>query len=151
MSDESPIIELAAHIDENNQLSLTFQDLGRRVALRPGAGLADLLALHPGASSITLEVRDFFQCGAVYDVYGANLAADGRVVESHWQATGHGQRSAFAVVSAAEARKVKVVVGATPRRPGAPVPVPFASWQTPSGSLPTDEDPKKGDLNKARL
>ncbi len=150
MSDESTIIELEAHIDDHNQLSLTYQDLDRRVALRPGAGLADLLALHPDARSITLEVRDFFQYGAVYDVYGANLATDGRVVESHWQPTGHGQRSAFGPVSAAEARKVKLVVGATPRRPGAPVPAPFVSWQAPGGSLPTDEDPKKGDLTKLR-
>lgn len=145
MSEESPIIELEAHIDENNQLGLTFQDLGRRVALRPGGGLADLLALRPDARSITIEIKDFFQLGSLYDVYGASLREDGRVVDDHWQATGNGLRSSFAFASAAEARKARFVIGATPRRPGSPVPTPFASWQVPGGSLPTDVDPKKGD------
>jgi hypothetical protein len=48
-------------------------------------------------------------------------------------------------VSEEEARKVRLVIGATPRSPGAPVPIPFTSWQTPGGSAPIEEEgPKKG-------
>jgi hypothetical protein len=137
MASESPVIELAARIDQDNQLVLSAQDDRGRVDLRPNAGIADLLPR--GSDTLTLEVRDFFQCGTIYDVYGAILADDGHAVATHWEPTGHGQRYRF-VVSEDQARRVKLVIGATPRKPGAPVPIPFTSWRTPGGSAPTDLD-----------
>lgn len=146
MAPESLIIELAAHISQGNQLILTVQDGDRRVALRPSAGIWDLLSRAPHIGSLTVEVSDFFQCGTIYDVHGAILAGDGRTIASHWEPTGRGQRHQFVMLPEAEARNVRLVIGATPRRPGAPVPIPFTSWQTPGGSSPIDEDgPKKGD------
>lgn len=141
MATESLVIELAAHIDQDNQLVLCAQDERGRVDLRPNAGIADLFPR--GSSALTLEVRDFFQCGSLYDVYGAILAEDGHEVTAHWEPTGHGRRYQF-LVSEAEARAVKLVIGATPRRPGAPVPIPFTSWRTPGGSAPTDIPPTIG-------
>jgi hypothetical protein len=146
MGSNSLTIELAAHIGDGNQLVLTFQDEGRRVMLRPRAGIWDLLLQAGPGDSVTVEVRDFFQHGTLYDVYGAILADDGTAVASHWEPTGRGQRYQLVAVSEGEARKVRLVIGATPRRPGAPVPVPFTSWHAPGGSAPIDEDtPKKGD------
>jgi hypothetical protein len=138
MTPESLVIELAARIDEDSQLILSVLEDRGREDLRPSAGIADLLPRAPGGTtSITVEVKDFFQCGTVYDVYGATLADDGHEITAHWEPTGRGRRYQF-VVSEAEARRVKFVVGATPRRPGAPVPIPFTSWRTPGGSAPTD-------------
>jgi hypothetical protein len=141
MASESLVIALRARIDQDNQLVLSAHDERGRVDLRPNAGIADLLPR--GSSGLTLEVRDFFQGGTVYDVYGAILGADGHEVAAHWEATGRGRRYQFAG-SEAEARSIKLVIGATPRRPGAPVPVPFTSWRTPGGSAPTDIDPPVG-------
>lgn len=141
MASEAPVIALTARIDQDNQLVLSTLDERGRVDLRPNAGLADLLPR--GGNSLTLEVRDFFQCGTVYDVYGAILADDGHEVLAHWEPTGHGRRHRF-VGSEAEARTVKLVIGAIPRRPGAPVPMPFTSWRTPGGSAPTDIPPRIG-------
>lgn len=142
MTSESLLIELAARIDPDNQLVLSVMADGRREDLRPSAGVADLLPRDLGATrTITVEVRDFFQCGTVYDVYGATLASDGHAITAHWEPTGLGRRYQF-TVSEDEARRVKFVVGATPRRPGAPVPIPFTSWRTPGGSAPIEvQDP----------
>jgi hypothetical protein len=145
MAPESLIIELAAHISQGNQLVLTVQDGDKRVALRPSAGIWDLLSREPQVGSIIVEVSDFFHCDTIYDVYGAILAGDGRTIASHWEPTGRGQRHQFVAVPEAEARNIRLVIGATPRTPGAPVPIPFTSWQTPGGSAPIDEgDPDKG-------
>lgn len=141
MGPESLTIELSARIDQDNQLVLSVQEDHGRADLRPNAGIADLLPR--GSRSITVEVRDFFQCGTVYDVYGVTLARDGHEVAGHWEPTGRGRRHQF-TVSEDEARSVKLVIGATPRRPGAPVPIPFTSWRTPGGAAPTDVDPPQG-------
>lgn len=138
MTLESLVIELAARIDQDNQLVLSILEDRGREDLRPSAGIADLLPRDSGGTtSITVEVRDFFQCGTVYDVYGATLADDAHEITAHWEPTGRGRRYQFEV-SETEARRVKFVVGATPRRPGAPVPIPFTSWRTPGGSAPID-------------
>ena len=141
MESQSRIMALTARINQHNQLVLTSQDGD---ALRATAGIWDLLGQEPPGGSVTVEVHDFFQSGTIYDVYGAVLAADGATIASHWEPTGRGQRHQFAVVPEAEARKVHFIIGATPRSPGAPVPVPFLSWRTPGGSSPTDIDPGKG-------
>ena len=141
MNSESRIIAVTARIDEHNQLVLTVQN-DDRAPLRPNAGIEDLLVGDSG--SITVEVTDFFQCGTVYDVYGATLGPDGHEIAAHWEATGRGRRARFDVSSSSDARQTRIVVGATPRRPGAPVPAPFTSWGTPGGSSPTDIDPGKG-------
>lgn len=146
MGSESLVIQLAAHIDHGNQLILTFQDGEQRTALRPSAGIWDLLLQAPAGAAVTLEVSDFVQHGTTYDVHGAIMAEDGATVVSRWEPTGHGQRYQLVAMSEEDAREVRLVVGATPRTPGAPVPTPFTSWQTPGGSAPIDEDtPKKGD------
>jgi hypothetical protein len=141
MAPESLVIELSARIDQDNQLVLSVQDERGRVDLRPNAGIADLLPR--GSNTLTLEVIDFFQCGTLYDVYGALLAGDGHEVTAHWEPTARGRRYQF-VGSETEARTVKFVIGATPRRLGAPVPIPFTSWRTPGGSSPTDIPPRIG-------
>jgi hypothetical protein len=144
MESQSHIIALTARIDEQNRLVLTFQDGDRHVALRATAGISDLLQRAPHLASVTVEVSDFFQSGSIYDVYGAVLAGDGATIASHWEPTGRGQRHQFAVVPESEARNIQLVIGATPRRPGAPAPVPFTSWATPGGSSPTDTGPVVG-------
>lgn len=146
MGPNTLVIRLAAQISQSNQLILKLQEGTQQVALRPSAGISDLLLRVPSGTSVTVEVSDFFQHGTIYDVYGAVLAEDGATVSSHWEPTGRGQRYQLVAVSEEEARKVRLVIGATPRSPGAPVPTPFTSWQTPGGSAPIDEgDPKKGD------
>lgn len=146
MGTESRVIQLAARISQNNQLVLTFREGNKDVALRPTAGIWDLLQDVPSGSDVTLEVSEFSQDGRTYDVYGVVLAEDGSTVASHWEPTGRGQRYRFVAVSEEEARQVRLVIGATPRSPGSPVPTPFTSGQTPGGSAPIEEDgPKKGD------
>lgn len=146
MASESHVIELTAHINEGNQLILTFLDEGERVALRPSAGIWDLLLRVPPGDSVTMEVSNFSQHGTMYDVYGALLAEDGSTVASRWEPTQRGQRHQLVAVSEEEARKVRLLIGATPRSPGAPEPIPFTSWHTPGGSSPIEEGTgKKGE------
>jgi hypothetical protein len=146
METESRVIQLAAHIDQDNQLVPTFREGNKDVALRPTAGIWDLLQDVPSGSAVTLEVSEFTQDGSTYDVYGMVLAEDGSTVASRWEPTGRGQRYRFVAMSEEEARKIRLVIGATPRSPGAPVPVPFTSRQARSGSSPIDEGGgKKGD------
>lgn len=146
MGTESRVIQLAAHINQNNQLVLTFREGNKDVALRPTAGIWDLLQDVPSGSEVTLEVSEFSQDGSTYDVYGVILAEDGATVASHWEPTGRGQRYRLVAMSEEEARQVRLVVGATPRSPGSPVPIPFTSGQKPGGSAPIDEGGgKKGD------
>lgn len=142
-SEQTRVIELVARINDDNELILTFDDAAGDVELRPNRGLEDLLGVDPSARSITVQVRDFLQFGSIYDVYGATLAETGQVIATHWESIDNGRRCTFTLSARmatrkAEARTVRFTVGATPRRPGAPVPVPFMSRQTPGGSFPTD-------------
>lgn len=136
------LVELTASISTSNQLILYFPGEKGPLPLRPGKGLEDLLGKGTGVKSLTIEVTDFYQYGAVYDVYGATLADDGRVIVAHWESTGRGRRNQFVVSASGDAGQLRFVIGATPRSPGAPVPIPFRSWPGDGGGFPDDDPPK---------
>jgi hypothetical protein len=143
---EPAIIKLDTYIDENDQLRVSFLDpTGERIPLRPDRGLQDAVAGFGREGSLTLEVRDFFQRGTVYEVYGAILEENGRDIHAYWKPTGNGQQYTFTSLSRTEAAKIKLVIGALPRRKDAVVPVPLAP-RAAHGSDPfpdpIDPDPK---------
>lgn len=142
-SKTSAIIQLDAHIDENDFLVVSYQEPGLEpIPLRPDRGLQDLVAAHPGKKSLIVEVRDFFQRNTVYEVYGATLEADGHTIAAHWERTRNGLQHTFAISSATDAGRIKLVIGALPRRHDAAVPVPLAPRAgSGSGPFPPEVDP----------
>jgi hypothetical protein len=146
---KAPIkIKLDIDIDTNDRMRASFLDSSsKRIWLLPGRGLADLL---PDGSEgpITLEVNDFFQRGTVYEVFGAILEDDGHTIAAHWQPTGNGQQYTLPPLSAAEAAKVELLIGALPRRKDAAVPTPLARKPWPDdtfGGTAVDPPPKDPD------
>lgn len=142
----STTIKLDTYIDANDQLIVSFREPGLEpIRVRPDRGLEDLVAAHPGIESLTVEICDFFQRGTIYEVYGAVLEDDGRTVAVHWKPTGRGQQHTFAISSAAAASRIKLVIGALPRRKDASVPEPLAP-RVPvgSGPFPPDDPPVSG-------
>ena len=129
---KAPIkIKLDIDIDTNDRMRASFLDSSsKRIWLLPGRGLADLI---PDGSEgpITLEVNDFFQRGTVYEVFGAILEDDGHTIAAHWQHTENGQQYTLPPLSAAEAAKVELLVGALPRRKDVAVPTPLAPKPRP--------------------
>jgi hypothetical protein len=139
---DSIVIELTPSIRANNQLQLTFLDVNtKRVLWRPRTGIDNLVALRGQLSSLTIEICDFFQFGSLYSVYGAVLGEDSDVVAAYWESTGRGQRYTVARPSELSPR---LLIGAAPRMPGAPVPAAFQSW-APGGGLPGDDTRPVGD------
>jgi hypothetical protein len=135
-------IKLDAYIDKDDQLVLSFREPGLDpVVLRPERGLADLVAGHEDQDSLTLEVRDFVQRGTVYDVYCATLEDDGRTIAAHWKPTDAGQNYTFARASLVDASRIKLFIGALPRRKDAPVPMPLGA-RSASSCDPFPQDPE---------
>jgi hypothetical protein len=125
-------IKLDAYIDEDDQLVVSFKEpMLEPIELRSEGGLTDLVKEYP--TELTVDVHDFVQRGTVYEVYGATLEDDGRTIASHWKRTEAGQMCTFAIPSSYEASKIKLFIGALPRRKDAPVPAPL--WpRSASGS-----------------
>lgn len=119
-------IRLDIDIDADDMVRVSFLDsTSRRIRLHPGHGLADLL---PDGSDgpISLEVNDFFQRGTVYEVFAAILEDDGHTIAAHWQPTESGQQYALPPLSKEDAARIKLLIGALPRRKDAVVPTPLA-------------------------
>lgn len=136
MATNDPVeIELIPFINNNNELLLQYRDKGGNLVFwRSGQGIKDLVP-DSEAPSLTLEVNDFFQYGSLYTVYAAVLATRGATVHAYWEATGRGQRW---TMGPSDVFARRLVIGATPRMPGVPVPTVFRSWQQGDDGLPTD-------------
>jgi hypothetical protein len=146
-------IKLDVDIDTNDRLRVSFLDSSsKRTRLLPGRGLTDLLP-EGSEGPITLEVNDFFQRGTVYEVFGAILEGDGHTIAAHWQATENGQQYTLPPLSAAEAAKVELLIGALPRRKEAVVPTALATKPRPDrddlfGGTAVDPPPKDPDKHE---
>jgi hypothetical protein len=142
---QSFVIELLPSIDSDNQLQLTFRDgNGKLVLWRPGTGVEDLLPVLGDAASLTLEINDFFQYGSLYAVYGAVLVPHGSTVAAYWEPTGRGQRYTL-VARTSEVPAPRLLIGAAPRMPGAPVPALFRSSLSGGDGFPEDEPDHKAE------
>jgi hypothetical protein len=137
MATNEPVkIELIPVINNDNELQLQFRDQGKLVFWRSGQGIGDLVP-DGEVPSLTLEVNDFFQYGSLYTVYAAVLIPARATVHAYWEATGRGQRWTLAV-HPIDVFARRLVIGASPRMPGVPVPAVFRSWQQGDDGLPTD-------------
>jgi hypothetical protein len=132
--------KLHAYINKDDQLVVGYKQQKREVIeLRPDGGLKELTREYP--TELTVEVHDFVQRGTVYEVYCATLASDGHTITSHWRRTEAGQACTFSLLDPHEAEKIKLFIGALPRRKDAPVPAPL--WPHPafgSGCVPFPEE-----------
>lgn len=154
-------IRLDAEIDHEDQLRVSFLDAKpERIPLRADRGLSDLV-LSAGEGPITLEVKNFFQRGAVYEVFGAILEPNGRTIKAYWQPTETGQQYTLPPLSAADAASFTLLIGALSRRPDAVVPTPLTTQPRPEGyAFPTglgpnpkgtdSSGPESADLHPAR-
>lgn len=126
-------IRLDAEIDHEDQLRVSFLDAkSERIPLRADRGLSDLV-LDAGEGPITLEVKNFFQRGAVYEVFGAILEDNGHTIAAYWQPTETGQQYTLPPLSEKDPAKIKLLIGALSRCPGAVVPTPLTTQPRPDG------------------
>jgi hypothetical protein len=145
-ANKSTTISFDTSIDGNDQLRVSFRNpRGGRIFLNPDRGLEDIVAAYRTKGAITLEVNDFFQRGTVYEVYGAILVENSRTIAAHWTPTGRGQQYTFKSVPKAEAGKIKLVIGALPRRRDAAVPIPLAPRFTDPLATSVDPPPQDPD------
>lgn len=137
------MVKLDAYIDQDDRLVVSFKEPGMEpILLRPERGFEDLVAGHEDRESFIVEVRDFVQCDTVYEVYCATLEDDGRTIAEHWKPTGAGQMGTFTLSSPAEAGRIKLFIGALPRRKDAPVPMPLGPRSASgSGPFPQEDEP----------
>jgi hypothetical protein len=141
--EKSIVIELTPSISARNELQLTFRDVAdKEILWQPGNGVEPLFWLPDDIASLTVEVNDFYQFGSLYTVYGA-LLTEKDMVAAYWEATGRGQRQTLARPSTTVPAP-RLLIGAAPRMPGAPVPAAFHSW-VPGGGLPTDDATTHGE------
>lgn len=147
-------IRLDIDIDANDQLRVSFFDsTSKRIRLLPGRGLADLV---PDGSDgpISLEVNDFFQRDTVYEVFGAILEDDGHTIAAYWRPTENGRQYTLPSLSTKDAARIKLLIGALPRRRDAVVPIPLAPKPRPVEFItsvdPPPKDPEKRELLRTR-
>lgn len=141
---DTPIsIRLNAFIDVEDQLRVSFRNPGGElVLLNPDRGLEQIAAAYRIEGAVTLEIKDFFQRGTMYEVYGAILEEDGTTVAAHWNPTGTGQQYTLAFGSERGPGNIRFVIGALPRRLGAAVPHPLVRG---GGLTSTSVDPPPQD------
>lgn len=133
----SEVVELYGVIDGDDQLQLMYVDSGGVLVSWPVGTESD-----DAWAGRTLEVIDFYQYGSLYSVYGATLGRRLGAVEAYWEPTGRGQRYTLPSSAAGNARP-RLIIGAGPRVPIAPVPRVFRTWSPNGSGFPTDITPTK--------
>ena len=140
MSKNIITFKLKANIDKNNRLAITVNDRGDEFQL---GSVEDLIAGHPDAEAVVLELHDFEQNGASYEVFGNVIYSDGRQVA--WQpiktGAGAGIRQRFEVPKPGADRTPGFILCARSQTPGIADPTPVNRSGAGPGDVP---DPHGG-------